>query len=103
MNPAEAARFRRGAAKLNYMAQDRADLAYASKEVSRHMAKPEKGDTFFFCVSSDIFGNFPGGCVHTLGKNPHVIWLFLQTATGADAHAPAGPRLGVQPCTADMS
>ena len=44
MNPAEAARFRRGAAKLNYMAQDRADLAFASKEVSRHMAKPEKGD-----------------------------------------------------------
>ena len=44
MNPAEAARFRRGAAKLNYMAQDRADLAYASKEVSRHMAKPEQGD-----------------------------------------------------------
>ena len=44
MNPAEAARFRRGAAKFYYMAQDRADPAYGSKEVPRHMAKLEKGD-----------------------------------------------------------
>ena len=44
MEASEAARFRRGAAKANYLAQDRADLAYASKEVSRHMARPEKGD-----------------------------------------------------------
>ena len=44
MEGSEAARFRRGAAKVNYLAQDRADLAYASKEVSRHMARPEKGD-----------------------------------------------------------
>ena len=44
MDSSQAPRFRRGAAKLNYIAQDRADLAYASKEISRHMARPEKGD-----------------------------------------------------------
>ena len=44
MSPQEAARFRRGAAKLNYVSQDRADLSYASKEVSRHMARPMVGD-----------------------------------------------------------
>lgn len=36
--------YRRAAARLNYMALDRADLAYASKEASRGMAKPTKGD-----------------------------------------------------------
>ena len=44
MVPSEAARFRRGAAKLNYIAQDRGDLAYASKEISKRMARPEVGD-----------------------------------------------------------
>ena len=44
MTAAEAARFRRGAAKFNYLSQDRADLSYASKEVSRHMARPMRGD-----------------------------------------------------------
>ena len=43
MSSMEAARFRRGAAKLNYLSQDRADLSYASKEVSRHMARPMLG------------------------------------------------------------
>ena len=42
MDAPDAARFRHGAAKLNDLAQDRADLAFASKEVSRHMAMPEK-------------------------------------------------------------
>ena len=40
MDSSQAARFRRGAAKLNYIAQDRGDLAYASKEISKHMADP---------------------------------------------------------------
>ena len=44
MTAAQAAKFRRGAAKLNYLSQDRADLSYASKEVSRHMARPMLGD-----------------------------------------------------------
>ena len=44
MRPDEAAKFRRGAAKLNALAQDLADLSYASKEVSRHMARPLAGD-----------------------------------------------------------
>ena len=32
-----------GAAQLNYLAQDRLDLSYASKEVARHMARPMCG------------------------------------------------------------
>jgi hypothetical protein len=36
--------YRRAAARLNYMALDRADLSYAAKECSRGMAKPTRGD-----------------------------------------------------------
>ena len=36
--------YRRAAARLNYMALDRADLAYASKEAARGMSKPTVGD-----------------------------------------------------------
>ena len=42
--PAEAAAYRRGTARMNYIAQDRADLSYASKELSRTMSKPVYGD-----------------------------------------------------------
>ena len=44
MAPGDASRFRRGAANLNYLSQDRADMAYASKEISRRMASPCAGD-----------------------------------------------------------
>ena len=44
MSKAESSRFRRGAAKINYLSQDRVDLAFASKEISRHMANPKIGD-----------------------------------------------------------
>jgi hypothetical protein len=40
----EATVYRRAAARLNYMALDRADLSYASKECSRGMANPTRGD-----------------------------------------------------------
>ena len=40
MDGPQASKFRRGVAKLNYLAQDRGDMAYASKGVSKHMAKP---------------------------------------------------------------
>jgi hypothetical protein len=36
--------YRRAAARLNYMALDRADISYAAKECSRGMAKPTRGD-----------------------------------------------------------
>ena len=44
MSKSEASRFRRAAAKINYLSQDRLDLAFASKELSRHMATPRVGD-----------------------------------------------------------
>ena len=44
MSQSEAARFRKGAAILNYFSQDRIDLSYASKEISRFMADPQVGD-----------------------------------------------------------
>ena len=40
----EAKEYRRAAARINYLAQDRADLAFAAKEVSRAMSDPNKGD-----------------------------------------------------------
>jgi len=40
----EAAVFRGLSARLNYLAQDRADLMYPSKEISRKMANPGHGD-----------------------------------------------------------
>ena len=40
MNPQDATRFRGLAARCNYLGQDRVDLQYACKEVSRRMAKP---------------------------------------------------------------
>ena len=36
--------YRRAAARLNYMSLDRADLSFASKEASRGMSAPTKGD-----------------------------------------------------------
>ena len=44
MSKSEASRFRRGAAKINYLSQDRVDIAFVSKEISRHMADPKVGD-----------------------------------------------------------
>ena len=41
---AEAKLFRRAAARINYMALGRVDLGHASKELSKHMARPLEGD-----------------------------------------------------------
>ena len=40
----DATRYRRAAARITYMAQDRADLASAAKELAKNMARPRKGD-----------------------------------------------------------
>ena len=44
LNPKDATKFRRAAARINYMALDRIDIAFASKEVARGMAVPKAGD-----------------------------------------------------------
>lgn len=44
MDKVEATRFRRSAARINYMSLERADLGQASKEIAKHMAKPRIGD-----------------------------------------------------------
>ena len=44
MAPAEASQYRGIAARLNYLAQDRADIQYACKEASRRMSKPCRDD-----------------------------------------------------------
>jgi hypothetical protein len=44
MNVDEAWRYRRAAARINYMAQDRADLGVAAKNLSQSMANPLAGD-----------------------------------------------------------
>lgn len=44
MNAVEATRFRRGVARVNFMAQDRCDLSTASKLMSQSMSNPLRGD-----------------------------------------------------------
>jgi hypothetical protein len=44
LSPGEATSFRRSAAMGIYMAQDRGDISFASKEVARGMAKPTRQD-----------------------------------------------------------
>ena len=44
MPPHEAARYRRCPAKIKYLSQDRPDISYAWKELSRSMSKPMVGD-----------------------------------------------------------
>ena len=44
LSTTEATVYRRAAARLKYMTLDRADMSFASKESSRGMAKPTKGD-----------------------------------------------------------
>ena len=44
MPPEQATKFRGLVARCNYLAQDRVDLQYASKEASRRMARPCNGD-----------------------------------------------------------
>ena len=40
----DATKYRRLVARLNYIAQDRPDIQYATKELRRHMSDPRKGD-----------------------------------------------------------
>ena len=40
----DSTKYRRAAARLNYMALDRPELSYASKEIARGMANPSEGD-----------------------------------------------------------
>ena len=44
MSPEDATRYRGLVATCNYLAQDRGDLLYAAKELSRKMADPEQED-----------------------------------------------------------
>ncbi len=44
LNPRETTRFRALCARLNYLALDRVDIQYASKEASRRMSSPQAGD-----------------------------------------------------------
>jgi hypothetical protein len=44
MGPDDAWKYRRGTARINYVAQDRPDLGVAAKMLSQSMADPQKGD-----------------------------------------------------------
>ena len=68
MDSSQAARFRRGAAKLNYVAQDRGDVAYASKEMSKHMARPRLGDERMLIRAVEYLRSYPGGSRLIIGS-----------------------------------
>ena len=44
MGPGEASEYRAASARLNYLALDRPDILFASKECSRRMSSPRNGD-----------------------------------------------------------
>ena len=44
MTPADATRYRRAAARINYVALDRPDLSFASRVASSSMSNPKEGD-----------------------------------------------------------
>ena len=44
MGPKEATRYRRSAARINYMAMERPDIGHSSKEISNSMSCPKVGD-----------------------------------------------------------
>ena len=44
LNSADAKKYRRAAARINYMALDRADLGFSAKEAASEMANPSVGD-----------------------------------------------------------
>ena len=44
LDKSEASKYRAGVARLNYAAQDRSDIQFAVKELSRKMAAPDEGD-----------------------------------------------------------
>ena len=44
MQNLEATKYRRGVARINYLAQDRPDLAVAANLLARSMAHPKVGD-----------------------------------------------------------
>ena len=44
LGPSEATQFRGVVARMNYIAPDRTDIQYATKEVARRMSKPRRMD-----------------------------------------------------------
>ena len=85
------ARFRQGAAKLNYLAQSRADLSFASMEVSKRMAKPCASDMQLL-ESDPVFCNIRCGCAGSRGRTFRRPCKGTPTAIGAAAVGPAYQR-----------
>ena len=59
MTAVEAKRFRKGTAILNYLSQDRVDVAFASKEASRCMADLQVGDEKALIRAVRYLARFP--------------------------------------------
>ena len=70
MSAGDAPRFRRWAAKLNYLSQDRADMAFASKEISRRMANPCAGDEVLLLRAVRYLRRYPQWTVQYPWQEP---------------------------------
>ena len=64
MGPKEAAAYRRGAAQLNYVAQDRLDMSFTAKDVASRMARPVQGDKLALERAIRYFRGFPRWVTH---------------------------------------
>ena len=84
MEPRLATLYRRGAAKCNYVAPDRPDIACASKELSRSMARPRKGDEIELKRLARYLQKYPRCVLQWRGRGrpreSRAIWI----ATGVD-------------------
>ena len=78
MTNADASRFRRGAAKVNYITADRPDLAYASKELSRCMSSPKNGDEIKLKILVRYLHRYPRWITFYAWRSP-TVGLYVYT------------------------
>ena len=73
LNPTQATQYRAMAARLNYLALDRTDIQYATKEASKYMSAPTEGNW----IPLKRIGRYLKG-------NPRLVQMFRwQSATRA--------------------
>ena len=95
MDGPQPSKFRRGVAKLNYLAQDRGDMAYASKGVSKHMAKPCLRDKKMLTRAIEYLRKHPRWvCMYEWQSPTKGFTIYILTVIGAVVLVHAEVRQG---------
>ena len=93
LTPVEATGFRALSARANYLAQDRPDLAFSTKELCREFAVPNAASFFQLKRVITYLVGLPR-LVCTLGKTVSHIWTSSPILILLDVRPRAGQRLG---------